>query len=105
MKRKIIGLAVVLMAVAMLTTPVLAIGPWQAAEVNDNENFFVLFGGVGNRRGDASGTNVWAYSTSLEKWVTWKWRYPEDAKGLKSNAVVVHMDMLGTLMTEEYENK
>ncbi len=103
-KKIILLIIVALMALAILVTPVFAIGPWQAAEVNDNENFFVLFGGVGNRRGEASGTNVWAATEDFS--VEWKWRDPTDAKGLMNSALVpTTITELVQYASEDYDNK
>jgi hypothetical protein len=41
MNKKILMFAVALLAFAMLASPVLAIGPWQALEVGNNPNLFV----------------------------------------------------------------
>jgi len=103
-KRKVLVVFVAFMALAMLATPVLAIGPWQAVEANDNENFFVLFGGVGNRRGGANGTNVWAATEDFS--VAWKWRDPMDAKGLMNTALVpTTVAEVILYASEDYDNK
>ncbi len=106
MKKAIVTMTVgvALMTLAMFATPVMAIGPWQAVEVNDNDNFFVLFGGVGNRRGAAEGTNVWAATEDFS--VEWKWRYPSEEKGQMNNALVpATVTELILYISEEYDNK
>jgi hypothetical protein len=106
MKKKVLEIAIASMLVAMLASPVFAIGPWQGAEVSGNDNFFVLFGGLGNNRAAAGGSNVWALSNTGEYWVEWKWRDPLEAKGLVNNALVpTTLIELGAYVTAEYDNK
>jgi hypothetical protein len=107
MKRKMILISVLaLLMLAATVAPAMAIGPWQASDVGNNKNLFERYGGVVNSRGEASGSMVWAYSTTGGYWVTWKWRDPEDAKGLMNNAIIVvtYADMV-LYSGVDYENK
>jgi hypothetical protein len=108
MNKKIFGIAVAFLIVTMLASPVMAIGPWQAIESNPNIDP-PLFGGLRNDRGDASGGNLWAYSTTNHIWVQWKFRDGADVKGLMNNAVIAHtpadLSNYGGFGDTEYENK
>jgi len=66
--------------------PVLAIGPWQAVEVDKNPNLSLWGEGVANDKGLAGGSNVWA--DTGEHFVRWKFLDPLDAKGIMNNAIV-----------------
>jgi hypothetical protein len=107
MNRKISMIVIVLLAASILATPVLAIGPEQAAEVDNNPNLDSMFGGLINTRGEASGSNVWAYSTTNGGyWITWKWRDASDAKGLMNNALVptTTTEMI-SYISSDYDNR
>jgi hypothetical protein len=105
MNRKLLGLAVTILLIVILALPVMAIGPEQAADVGNNPNLESMLGGLINLRGEALGTNVWAYSTTSQHWVKWNWRDPTAAKGLMNNAIVVHMTTLGQVTGEALQNK
>jgi len=105
-KKAVLVLAVALLAVAMLATPVLAIGPYNAYEVGNNPNLKYLNGGTVNAKGNAGGSNVWAWSTTSGFWVRWKWLQPTDDKGIMNKAVMVtSMEDLELVVTADYENK
>jgi len=105
-KKAALVLAVALMVVAMLATPVMAIGPYNAYEVGNNPNLKYLNGGTVNAKGNAGGSNVWAWSTTNEFWVRWKWLQPTDAKGILNKAVMAtSMEDLELVVTADYENK
>ena len=106
MNKKVFGFAVFMMAAAMLASPVMAIGPWRAAQVSGNDNFFVLYGGLVNNRGAAGDSNVWALSYTGECWVEWKWRDPLEAKGLMNNALTpTTLTELVSYIGVDYDNK
>ncbi len=105
LKKWIILISTLSLLVVFSASPVMAIGPNQAGEVGNNPNLESMLGGMINLRGDASGTNVWAYSTTSQNWVKWNWRNPEDAKGIMNNAIVVHISILGQIAGPTYENK
>jgi hypothetical protein len=102
--RRVLVICVALIALVMLATPVMAIGPKQAAEEGNNPNLAVMFGGVVNKRGAANGTNVWASAGNYS--VEWKWRDPLEAKGLMNNALdVINTTLLIQYMSGKYDNK
>ncbi len=110
MNRKAILIVLAIMVLAVLVTPVSAIGPWQASEASDNDNFFVLYGGIGSLRGEASGSNVWAQAQNKDTGVVfsvqWKWRNPADAEGIMNNALVpTTLTELATYVSRDYQNK
>jgi len=105
-KKSVLVLAVALLAVAMLATPVMAIGPYNAYEVGNNPNLKYLNGGTVNAKGNAGGSNVWAWSTTNEYWVRWKWLDPSDAKGIMNSAIMVtNIMQLTQVTTSDYGNK
>jgi len=94
MNRKTLLISTFILMTIMLpaVTPVLASGPWGALEVGNNPNLILKSGGgLNNYRGNASGSQVWAVSTSDGRSVEWKFRDPSDAKGLMNNAYVAHL--------------
>ena len=113
MKKEILLISTLMLALMMLSaiTPVLAIGPWGALENGDNPNLVLRGGGgLNNYRGEASGSQVWAVSTSDGRSVEWKFRDPSDANGLMNNAYIAHLPLttlgqFGGAEDTTYENK
>jgi hypothetical protein len=110
MKSKVLGIVVVLMAVAMLATPVMAIGPFNALDVGNSKNLEPIGAAVLNQRGENyKGAILWMMGTSGEHWVRWEWQDAATlAKGLKNNAVTaMGPPSMGyfTALSEENENK
>lgn len=71
MNKKILMFAVALLSLAMLSTPVLAIGPWQALEVGNNPNLYLPedspYDNVAVRVRTPSGTiNFWQADVSQD---------------------------------------
>jgi hypothetical protein len=92
MNKKILMFAVVLLSLAMLATPVLAIGPWQALEVGNNPNLYLPedspFDNVAVRVRTPSGTiNFWQADVSQDLFNHQIWLDASKAK--IGNAVVV----------------
>jgi hypothetical protein len=90
MKKIAAAILAATMLMMVFAVPVMAIGPSEAEEVDNNPNLESMLGGLINLRGEASGTIVWAYSTTSQHWLKWNWRNPTDAKGIINNAIVVH---------------
>ena len=90
MNKKVLGIAVILMAVAMLATPVMAIGPFNALDVGNNKNLEPLWTGVTNHRAeDGKGMILWIMGTSGTHWVRWEFQNAaSQAKGLINNAII-----------------
>jgi hypothetical protein len=88
--RKVLGIAVVLLAVAMLTTPVMAIGPFNALDVGNNKNLASSGPGIMNHRGgEGGGLIYWMMGASGENWVKWEFQdIASQAKGLMNNAII-----------------
>jgi hypothetical protein len=94
-KKEVLFIAVALVVLALLATPVLAIGPFQGAEANDNDNLRLLGLAVNNLRGDGNplGFNSWIHLTS-GNWLEWKVRDARYAKGIMNNAIVPTMSQI-----------
>jgi hypothetical protein len=113
MNKKIRLISILILMTIMLPaiTPVLAIGPWGALEKGNNPNLVLRGGGgLNNYRGEASGSQVWAVSTTDGRSVEWKFREPSDAKGLMNNAYIAHLPLttlgqFGGADDTTYENK
>jgi hypothetical protein len=111
MKKWIILVSTLCLLVVFSASPVMAIGPWGALENGNNPNLAVRGGGgLSNFRGGASGSQVWAVSTSDGRSVEWKFRDPSDAKGLMNNAYIAHLPLstlgqFGGADDTIYENK
>ncbi len=113
MNRKVLFVFVALTALAMLATPVIAIGPLQALEVGNNKNLSSIVGttGVENLRGSADGS-IFAFWTG-QVWVRWVFQDASQAKGLMNNAVIAQYSgapsgmaaYFETLDSEELDNK
>jgi hypothetical protein len=88
--RKILVAFVALMAVAMVATPVLAIGPFKALDVGNNKNLEPLWTGVTNHRAeDGKGMILWIMGASGTHWVRWEFQNAaSQAKGLTNNAII-----------------
>ncbi len=90
--RKILIVLVVVMAAAMLSTPVMAIGPWQATEANDNHFLRLMGGAVVNVRGyGPMGFNAW-YIDNAGNWREWRFREVRGNEGLMNTALVCHLN-------------
>ena len=77
------------MAVAMLATPVMAIGPMKALEVGKNPNLTMTvtgYNGVINTRGNAGG-NVITVLDPRGVWIKWNWFSASAGKGKFNNAI------------------
>jgi hypothetical protein len=111
MKKWIILISTICLLAVFSASPVMAIGPWGAYENGDNPNLVLRGGGgLNNYRGEASGSQVWAVSTSDGRSVEWKFREPSDAKGLMNNAYIAHLPLstlgqFGGADDTTYENK
>jgi hypothetical protein len=120
MKKVVLITVVALMTVAMLATPVLAIGPFNGAEESENDNFVLVAGSLLNVHGNADGSVVWAYSVSYQSWIKWNYKAAEPGKGVLNNALEVipatdvgttpadnaaFLALLGSYITEETANK
>jgi len=89
MNKKILGIVVVLMAVAMLATPVMAIAPLKALEVGNNPNLEPTetgYDGVINNRGNAGGSIITVLGDS-GVWIQWNWFNASSGKGKFKNAI------------------
>ena len=88
-KNKVLGIAVVLMAVAMLVAPVMAIGPMKALEVGKNPNLTPTetgYNGVINHRGNAGGSVI-VVLDPRGVWLQWNWFSASAGKGKFKNAI------------------
>ncbi len=88
MKKAVLMIAVTLIALAMLVTPVLAIGPIGAYEVGNNKNLGPFGPALGNTRGNAGGSIYWFWIASDNHWVRWEFQDPLQAKGIMNKAMV-----------------
>lgn len=97
---------VALLTAAMLATPVLAIGPFQGAEANENENLRLLGNSVLNLRGDGKpmGFNSWIIGAT-GNWVEWRFRDAQYANGLKNTAVIAHIQNINPTFMGGEENQ
>jgi hypothetical protein len=87
MKKKIAGIVFVLIASVMATTvvPVMAFGPWQAFEVDNNPNLDEGIRSLINQRGAAAGNVAWFMMADVYQ----KWSYFDAVAGLgKANSAV-----------------
>ena len=105
--RKILIAFVFVMTVVILSTPVMAIGPWQAIEANDNHFLRLMGGAVVNVRGyGPMGFNAWFVDPAGNRG-EWRFREARGAEGLMNNALVCQISDVnpGFLMGEENQNK
>ncbi len=105
--KKVLAVAGILLAVAILVSPVMAFGPGQAAEVGNNKNLKILEeeDAVINYRGAASGLNTWVVGETEGDWVQMRFRDTRDAKGLMNNALMCHLtDVNPTFLLVDNEN-
>jgi hypothetical protein len=88
--RKILVVTIVILAAAILTTPVMAIGPFKALDVGNNNNLGSSGPGVMNHRGgEGGGLIYWMMGTSGEHWVKWEFQdAASQAKGIMNNAII-----------------
>jgi hypothetical protein len=88
MKSKILGIAVTILAIAMLASPVMAIGPFQALEVGNNKNLVIFGASVGNTRGGAGGSSYWMWVDGGQHWIKWQFKDASQAKGVMETAII-----------------
>ncbi len=86
--KKAVFVAAAFLAVVVLATPVLAIGPWEAFEVGNNKNLGTFAAALGNTRGNAGGSIYWFWVEADQHWVRWQFQDPRQAKGLMNKAFV-----------------
>ena len=88
MNRKILGIAVALIAVTMMTIPVMAIGPTKALEVGNNPNLKPTTTGYGavNTCGN-SGDGVITVLDPRGIWIKWNWFNASIGKGKFNTAI------------------
>ncbi len=104
--RKILIALVFVMIAAILSTPVMAIGPWQATESNDNHFLRLVGDSVVNVRGyGPMGFNAW-YMDNAGNWREWRFREVRGDEGLMNSAIVCHLNDVnpGFLGGEENQN-
>jgi hypothetical protein len=90
MDRKILIVTIVILAAAILVTPVMAIGPFNALDVGNNKNLGSSGAGVMNHRGgEGGGLIYWMMGVSGEHWVKWEFQdAASQAKGIMKNAII-----------------
>ncbi len=93
MKKAFLVIAMGLVIVGMLATPVMAFGPFQANDVGNNKNLLAMSeeDAIINYRGAASGFNTWVIGEAAGDWLQWRFRDTRDAPGLMNNALVCHL--------------
>jgi hypothetical protein len=106
MKKSILAIFVTSMIVAVLTSPVFAIGPFNGAEVSENDNFALLGSAVNNLRGDGPpmGFNSWILGIS-GNWIEWKIRDARFAKGIMNTALVPSLQDINPVFMSGEQNK
>jgi len=100
MNKKVLVIVVALMALAMLATPVLAIGPENAAEVGNNPNLSILAGHP--VLDNPSGSRIVWSEDSISLWLD-----ASEANGVMNNAIIADISTLFAMGTSPYpfENK
>jgi hypothetical protein len=85
--KKVLGIAVFLMAVAMLATPVMAMGPTKALEVGNNPNLKPTHTGYGavNDCGNSGNGIITVLESGV--WIKWNWFSASAGKGKFKNAI------------------
>jgi len=115
-KKAVLVIAAALMAMAMLATPVMAIGPFNALQVGKIENLRGSGPSVINGRGGSGGDIYWSVAGSGDHWVRWEFQEPPQAKGLMNNAIIAEYPgptpeypnmfaYFAYLSLEEFDNK
>jgi hypothetical protein len=100
MKKAVLLIPVVLIAVAMLATPVLAIGPFQA--LNKNEKFTIdPFGGLVSWRKDDRGYITWSPESEGDYWMEWRFLAASSGEGKKKDALVFTLATLAQFAADE----
>jgi hypothetical protein len=96
--RKILVIAVALLAIALFVTPVMAIGPFGASD-NDNPNFWIdPVGAIWNYRGKAVGNIIWSpqpLGQPRTYWSEWRWFDASSGGGKVNNAIAADMSTIG----------
>ncbi len=114
MKKIILACAMTLIFAAILATPVLAIGPFQAYEVGNNKNLRPLGSALGNfRGGEGKGSIYWMWMATDQHWVRWEYQDALQAKGLINVAIIAQYSgspsgmsaYFVTLSSDENDNK
>lgn len=88
MRSKLLGIVITLLAIAMLASPVLAIGPFQALEVGNNNNLVIFGTSVGNTRGEAGGSSYWMWVDGGQHWIKWQFKDASQSKGVMTTAFI-----------------
>ena len=88
MKVRITGICIMLLALVLLASPVMAIGPYQADAVGNNKNLTNFGAAVGNLRGESGGSIYWIWVENDQHWIRWQYQIPTQAKGLMNQAII-----------------
>jgi len=99
-KKAVLVIAVALMAVAMLATPVMAIGPVGA--LGKNPKFTVdPFGGLVSWRKDDGGYITWSPMSEGDFWMEWRFFAASSGAGKEKDAIVFNLSTMGQFVADE----
>ncbi len=96
-KVKILIPTLVILLLCVVAMPAMAIGPYQAFQVDHNKNLTTFGAALGNLRGGAAGSIYWIWVEADQHWIKWQFQDPQQAKGLLSKAIVAQYPGSGTL--------